>query len=96
MVLETAGAVTMESTTPSRTGVAHEGPARVAYRQFAVTGLTCVGEAFGLERHLREHDGVLKATVSPVTESAYVTYDPVRVTPRALVAAINAAGYGTG
>jgi copper chaperone CopZ len=86
----------MESTTLSRERVAHEEAGRVAYRQFGIIGLTCAGEAIGLERHLRERTGVLKVTVNPVTECAYVTYDPDRVDPRSLVGVINAAGYGTG
>lgn len=70
-------------------------PVGVAYRQFGLTGITCAGEAAGLERRLRQRKGILKATVNPVTECAYITYDPTRIDTRMLVAAINAAGYGT-
>jgi len=69
---------------------------RTAYRQFGITGVTCAGEAAGLERRLRTCVGVLKAVVNPVTECAYITYDPSLVDLPTLVSAIEAAGYGVG
>jgi len=68
----------------------------IAYRQFGITGMTCAGEAAGLERRLRQRNGVLKATVNPLTECAYITYDTSRIDATALVRAIHAAGFGTG
>lgn len=72
--------------------------ARVAteHQQFVIIGLSCAAEAAGLERRLRRVAGVEEATVNPVTDRAYVTYDPDRVAPAALVAAIEAAGYRAG
>ncbi len=41
-------------------------------------------------------DGVKQADVSLAEKRAVVTYDPARVQPAALVAAIKTAGYGAG
>lgn len=92
----TAGVMAVESTSMHRTTNASDTSGRIAYRQFGITGLTCAGEAAGLERHLRQRAGVLKVSVNPVTECAYVTYDPTRVDLEALIGVINASGYGTG
>lgn len=69
---------------------------RSEYCQIRIMGLTCAGEAAGLERRLRQRDGVIDATVNPVTEVAYITYDGTRVAPSALAAVVQHAGYGVG
>src|SRR5680860_739329 len=76
--------------THARTGEARSEP-RTAYRKFGVTGMTCAGEAAGLERRLHQRPGILKATVNPITECAYITYDPASIDPPALISAIEAA-----
>ena len=78
-----------------------EGPTRpsqfpIEHQRLIVTGLSCAAEAAGLERRLRRVAGVEEATVNPLTELAYVAYDPERCDPAALVAAIVAAGYRAG
>ena len=64
--------------------------------QFAVIGLSCPADAAGLERRLRQVDGVEEVTVNPLTELAYLTYDPGQVDPAALIAEIQRAGYRSG
>ena len=47
-----------------------------------------------IERGLRELPGVLEASVNPVTEMAYVEFDPARCSEQAVTAAVRATGYG--
>jgi copper chaperone CopZ len=63
--------------------------------QFHVSGLTCAAEAAALAHKLREHDGVINATVNPLTERAYIDYEAELVDAPTLAAAITSAGYGT-
>ena len=74
---------------------AHHARVATEYQQFVITGLTCAAEAVGLERRLQRLAGVETVVVNPVTDLAYVTYDPGRVGPAALAKAIEAAGYRT-
>jgi copper chaperone CopZ len=47
-----------------------------------------------IERSLRELPGVLEASVNPVTEMAYVEFDPARCSEEEVAAAVRATGYG--
>lgn len=49
------------------------------YARVAVVGLPCAGEASRLERRLAKIDGLVRVTVNPVTEEAYLTFDPNRL-----------------
>ena len=59
-----------------------------------VTGMTCAGCQAGVQRALQRTPGVEDATVSLMTGSAAVRFDPAATTPQALVEAILATGYG--
>ena len=61
--------------------------------RIGIAGLTCAGEVPGLERRLRQVAGVEEAIVNPLTEQAYITFDPDRFKPLALISAIERAGY---
>jgi copper chaperone CopZ len=63
------------------------------YVHLEVSGMTCAGEAVGLERRLRRREGVLQVTVNPLTERAYLVYDPALVNRATLAALVEAAGY---
>ena len=58
-----------------------------------LTGMTCAACAQRIERKLNKLDGVT-ASVNYATERAAVTFDPARQSPAALVAAVEAVGYG--
>jgi Cu+-exporting ATPase len=64
-----------------------------ATADLAVTGMTCGSCAARIERTLNELDGV-EATVNYATDRAAVRYDPERVGPDDLVAAVCELGYG--
>jgi Cu+-exporting ATPase len=59
-----------------------------------VTGMTCAACQAGVQRALQRTPGVEDATVSLMTGSAAVRFDPAATTPQALVEAILATGYG--
>src|SRR5882672_6683914 len=59
-----------------------------------VTGMTCAACQAGVQRALERTPGVEDATVSLMTGSAAVRFDPAATTPQALVEAILATGYG--
>jgi Cu+-exporting ATPase len=61
--------------------------------RFPVEGMSCASCVNRIERYLRKADGVLEASVNLATESASVCYDPVRIGPEGLRAAVEAAGY---
>lgn len=46
------------------------------YARVAVVGLPCAAEASRLERRLTKINGIVRVTVNPVTEEAYLTFDP--------------------
>ncbi len=62
--------------------------------ELTVTGMTCASCVMRVERKLKKVPGVADAAVNLATEHATVTYDPVQTNPDALVAAVEAAGYG--
>ncbi|MBO9541449.1 copper-translocating P-type ATPase [bacterium] len=60
---------------------------------FGIRGMTCASCAGRVERALKKMPGVQEATVNLGDEHATVTYAPGSVTPEALEAAVQAAGY---
>jgi Cu+-exporting ATPase len=59
-----------------------------------ITGMSCASCAQTVERGLQKAEGVRSARVNISTEKAYVVYDPQVATPRTLVRAVEATGYG--
>ena len=47
-----------------------------------------------VERSLRELPGVLEASVNPITEMAYVEFDPAQCSEEEVAAAVRGTGYG--
>ncbi len=60
---------------------------------FAVQGMTCGGCEAGVEVKVGKLDGVERVEASYREGTAEVTYDPGRVTPEAIVGAIEELGY---
>jgi P-type Cu+ transporter len=58
-----------------------------------IEGMTCAGCAARVERGLNKLEGV-EAAVNLATEEAAVSFDPARVDVAALIAAVEASGYG--
>jgi Cu+-exporting ATPase len=67
-----------------------QGPADLS---LGINGMTCAACSTRLERVLGRVEGVERALVSLAAERADIRYDPVRVTPQALEAAIVKAGF---
>lgn len=61
--------------------------------EFHVEGMTCEGCESGVKAALEKLEGVQEAEVSHKQKRTSVTYDPARVSPRELEAAIESAGY---
>ena len=62
-----------------------------------IYGLACGGGgALTAERSLAKVPGVKRAYVNPLTEMAYVEYDPVITDQAALIAALESAGLQAG
>ncbi len=59
----------------------------------SITGMTCASCAGRVEKALRNVDGVLDAVINPATDQAHVTI-AAGIAPSALLAAVEAAGYG--
>jgi len=66
----------------------------LAEQELAITGMTCASCVARIERKLGKLPGVESAGVNLATERARVSYDPTRVSPAALISAVEAAGYG--
>jgi copper chaperone CopZ len=60
---------------------------------FAVEGMTCGGCEAGVKVAVKKLDGVEKVTASHAEGRATVTYDPSKVTPEDIEAAIEKIGY---
>ena len=60
--------------------------------ELPIEGMTCASCATRIEKRLNKLDGV-EATVNYATENAAVDFDPLRVSPEDLIAAVEAAGY---
>ncbi len=62
-----------------------------------IYGLSCGGGgALIVERALAKLPGVARVYVNPATETAYVEYDPARLSCRQLMAAVESAGFRAG
>ena len=61
---------------------------------FDLTGMTCAACAANIERRLRKTGGVAEANVNFAAEKAVARYDPARVSPDQMVAAVKDIGYG--
>jgi cation transport ATPase len=69
---------------------------RRSRRTLGVTGLTPgAGDALKVELALEQIPGVVHAYVNPVTEMAYIEYDPEQASEDLLAAAIESAGFRT-
>jgi Cu+-exporting ATPase len=79
------------TTTPSAT--MSSAPAPETTCSLEIGGMTCASCVRRVEKALSRVDGVAEARVNLATEAATVGYDPARVTPEQLTAAVAAAGY---
>jgi copper chaperone CopZ len=70
------------------------GGRRCMHAKLRIVGLTCAAEAAGIERRLFHQPGVIHAMVNPLTEIAYVAFDPDRTHPATLRRCIEEAGFG--
>ncbi len=69
---------------------------RRSRRTLAVAGLKHgAGDALKVELALEQIPGVVHAYVNPVTEMAYIEYDPEQTSEDLLAAAIESAGFRT-
>ncbi|MBI3978302.1 MAG: heavy-metal-associated domain-containing protein [Chloroflexi bacterium] len=60
----------------------------------AIFGLGCGGGgSLTVERALARLSGVVRVYVNPVTEMAYVEFDPARIQPTDLVRAVQQVGF---
>jgi Cu+-exporting ATPase len=74
-------------------GPGRPAPGEAATRlELPIAGMTCASCAGRVEKRLNALDGV-EASVNYATETASVAYDPARVAPEELVAAVEEAGY---
>src|SRR5574338_1519648 len=67
---------------------------RVERIDIPVSGMTCAACQARVQRTLQRQPGVQQAAVNLMTRTASVTYDASAASPRALVDAIRATGYG--
>ncbi len=61
---------------------------------FRVEGMTCGGCEVAVKRAVKKIEGVDTVAASHKEASAEVTYDPAKVTPEEIVAAIEKIGFG--
>ncbi len=59
----------------------------------ALSSQVCGGEHLTIERILSDVEGVVAALVNPVSEMAYVEFDPARTDQAALFAVLKDAGF---
>ena len=84
----TASAAAVSSQSPdSATSV------QLARVEFHVEGMTCGGCVIGTRAALKKLDGVQDADASYESSSAWARYDPAKVTPERMIAAIRELGY---
>ena len=74
--------------------IVFDGFSEPEHLQVRVTGMTCAAEAAGLAHALNQCEGVTEAVVNPLTERAYVTYEPLVVDVASIETMIQSAGYG--
>lgn len=91
-VIEAAGYTARPlAAAPPPVAVGGPGPAQ---QELSITGMTCASCVARIERKLGRVPGVDEATVNLATARASVAYDRTVTTPAALIAAVEAAGYG--
>jgi cation-transporting ATPase V len=73
------------------TATVDEGQSQSA--RFEVAGMTCASCALRIERTLSKQEGVVEASVNLAGAEAKVMFDPARVEPAALEAAVRKIGY---
>jgi len=66
---------------------------RCTHAHLRIDGLTCAAEVVGVERHLLREPGVIHVAVNPMSEIAYVVYDPDRTHLSTIRQAIEHAGF---
>ena len=69
-------------------------PGHSGHATLDITGMTCAACSARVERALSAVPGVSEAAVNLMTGVASVAYDPARVSPAALTAAVRETGYG--
>jgi copper chaperone CopZ len=74
-------------------GQQNEAQQKRATSTFRVTGMTCGGCEVGVEKVVKKLEGVEEVTASYGDKQAVVSYDPAKVTPQAIIAAIEKLGY---
>lgn len=89
----TVSASGTERTSDAATRVADHETARNKTISFPVEGMSCSACQVHVEGALRKSAGVMDATVNLMTHRARVVFDPARVQPSALFAAVKASGY---
>lgn len=73
--------------------VAYENDAQTTTSTFDVEGMTCGGCEAGVKLKVKRLDGVAAVDASYDDGTAVVTYDPEKVTPEQIIAAIEELGY---
>ena len=63
-------------------------------QKFTVTGMTCSACSAHVDKAVRKLEGVSEVNVNLLGGSMTVEYDPAAETPEAIIAAVDAAGYG--
>ncbi len=61
---------------------------------FHLDGLTCASDAVRVERGMAGLTGIVAVTVNPITEVAFITFDPHRANSQRVHAYLDATGYG--
>lgn len=74
--------------------IVQEKPARVQHVALPIRELGCAANAPSIEHTLRKIPGVSRVYVNPVTEMAYVEFDPSVCDESAIAAALKRAGFG--
>ena len=63
-------------------------------QKFTVTGMTCSACSAHVDKAVRKLEGVSEVNVNLLGGSMTVEYDPAAESPEAIIAAVDAAGYG--
>ncbi|KAI8967786.1 hypothetical protein BDF20DRAFT_899228 [Mycotypha africana] len=81
-----------EATCISDTDTASPDTETSSHLQLQIYGMTCASCVHSIERHLRAQPGIQDISVSLMTESASVRYDPACIGPRQIIDAIDSLG----
>ena len=73
--------------------IADQEKSRTSHLALPIRELGCAGAAPGIARALRDVPGVSLVNVNPITEMAYVEYDPTRCSENTVRAALDRMGY---